>query len=79
MARFSPELATAEDDNAMNVDNEEKPQESGAEDEDGSEYEIEEIMDAKRGAFPEVNCFHLSLSDTMLKMTRFIRVEWATS
>lgn len=56
MARESPEF---EDDSAMNVDNEEKNsavEGSDAGEEDGSEYEIEEILDAKRGAFPEVRC-----------------------
>jgi hypothetical protein len=80
MPRLSPEIPNAGNDDAMNVDNEEKVQGSeGEEEEDGSEYEIEEIMDAKRGAFPEVTCFHLFLPGARLKMTRLIRAVWATS
>lgn len=57
MARRSPELVESEDDNAMSIDKEEKAVDddgSDAGEDDGSEYEIEEILDAKRGAFPEV-------------------------
>ncbi|KAF5362138.1 hypothetical protein D9756_002649 [Leucocoprinus leucothites] len=53
MPRGSPEF---QDETAMNVDNEEKiskEEGSDAEGGEGSEYEIEEIIDAKRGAFPE--------------------------
>jgi len=57
MVRHSPELIESDDDNAMNVDKNEQnannEEGSGAGEDDGSEYEIEEIMDAKRGAFPE--------------------------
>ncbi|KAF9448948.1 hypothetical protein P691DRAFT_775051 [Macrolepiota fuliginosa MF-IS2] len=56
MAHRSPELVESEDENAMNVDKVEKAtngEGSEAGEEDGSEYEIEEILDAKRGAFPE--------------------------
>jgi hypothetical protein len=74
MPRLSPEITNAEDD-AMNVDK--VPGSNGEEEENGEEYEIEEIVDAKRGAFPEVICCHLVLSYTVLKMTRLIRVEWA--
>jgi len=55
MDRDSPEI---EDANAMNVDNEEKESNNvslSAEDDD-EEYEIEEILDAKRGAFANVSC-----------------------
>jgi chromobox protein 5 len=57
MARDSPVLGS-DNENSMNVDQGEKnsnEQDSGAGDGDASEYEIEQIMDAKRGAFPEVH------------------------
>lgn len=57
MVRHSPELAGSDGDNAMNVDKEETNLNDGGSetgDEGGEEYEIEEIIDAKRGAFPEV-------------------------
>lgn len=60
MARQSPELIDFEDDNAMKIDRtEQTANDEGSEGEegDGSEYEIEEIVDAKRGAFPEVSRF----------------------
>jgi len=55
MERDSPEI---EDTNAMNVDNEEKESNNVglSAEEDDEEYEIEEILDAKRGAFANVNC-----------------------
>jgi len=56
MVRHSPELIESEEDHAMNIDKDEKnPNDEASEggEDDGSEYEIEEIMDAKRGAFPE--------------------------
>jgi len=51
----SPEI---EDTNAMNVDNEEKESHNVglSAEEDDEEYEIEEILDAKRGAFANVSC-----------------------
>ncbi len=58
MVSRSPELIELEDDAVMNVDKDEKnanDEGSEAGEEDGSEYEIEQIMDAKRGAFPEVS------------------------
>jgi len=58
MHRDSPEF---EDPNAMNVDSEEKkPNDAGSSAEEDEEYEIEQILDAKRGAFANVSfafCF----------------------
>jgi chromobox protein 5 len=55
MARESPEF---EDDIAMNVDQGEKNSNvegsDTGDDDASSEYEIEQILDAKRGAFPDV-------------------------
>lgn len=53
MHRDSPEF---EDPNAMNVDSEEKkPNDAGSSAEEDEEYEIEQILDAKRGAFANVS------------------------
>jgi len=63
MHRDSPEF---EDPNAMNVDSEEKkPNDAGSSAEEDEEYEIEQILDAKRGAFANVSfafCFFFRVS-----------------
>ena len=69
MDRDSPEI---EDTNAMNVDNEEKQSNNVglSAEEDDEEYEIEEILDAKRGAFANVSCSFRLLSFVSAIMTR---------
>jgi hypothetical protein len=52
-----------------------------SQEEDGSEYEIEEVLDAKRGFFPDVCPFSVVLICALMLMTRFDapRDVWATS